>query len=112
MIPPSTIADSVFVALDGSEAIPRSLAAKPSGFAFEGVAGLVFADRFAFPEDEPADEAALCWLHGPLRSAVGFGPTEASARTHDEPEGVPEVPLPSELLAASGSTRRRIFSLV
>jgi hypothetical protein len=103
MIPPSTIADSVFVALDGSDAIPRSLAAKPSAFAFEGVVGVVFADPFAFPEDEPADEVALCWLHGLLRSAAGFGPAEASARKHEEPDGVPDVPLPSELVAEKSS---------
>jgi hypothetical protein len=91
------------VLLEGSDAMPRTLPAKPSGFAFERAAGVVLADPFAFAPDEPAGLVALCALHESLRSAAGAGPADASARKHAEPDGVPEAPFPSELLAEKSS---------
>ena len=34
---------------------------------------------------------------------MGDGPAEASARRHAEPDGVPDVPFPSELFAEKSS---------
>ena len=97
------MADPVLVAVEGSDEIPRRFTAAPSVPAFEPVVRAVFADPVALTADAPADDVALWSLHELFRSAAGDGPAEAPARKHAEPEGVPDVPLPSELFAATSS---------
>jgi hypothetical protein len=91
------------VAVDGSDAMPRTFAAKLSPFVFERVVGVGLPDPFAFPADEPDGGVAPCSPHESLTSAVGDGPAEASARKHAEPDGVPDAPFPSELSAEKSS---------
>jgi hypothetical protein len=86
--------------------MPRRFTACPSAFVLERAEGGVPADPFAlpaFPAGEPPVEVALVSPHEPLRSAVGDGPAEASARKHAEPDGVPDPPFPSELFAEKSS---------
>ena len=86
--------------------MPRRFTAYPSAFVLERAEGGVPADPFAlpaFPADEPPVEVAFVSPHAPLRSAVGDGPAEASARKHAEPDGAPDPPLPSELVAEKSS---------
>jgi hypothetical protein len=83
--------------------MPRMFAANAAAFVFERVAVVAPADPFAFPADEPAEGVALCSAHELLRSAVGDGPAEASARKHADPDGVPDAPFPSELFAEKSS---------
>ena len=80
--------------------MPRRFAAKRSASVFERVAGV---EPFPFPSKDPAEGVPLCALHEPLTSAVGDEPADASARKHAEPDGDPEPPLPSELLAEKSS---------
>jgi hypothetical protein len=103
---PSNIPDSVVVAVDGRDEIPRTLAALLSTFVFARAEGDVPADPFAlpaFPADEPRVGVAPVSPHEPLRSAAGDGPAEASARKHAEPDGAPDPPFPSELFAEKSS---------
>jgi hypothetical protein len=93
------------VAVDGRDAMPRTLAANCSAPATEPLPAPAFAP-FAFwlLAVDPAEElAAPCPVHVPLTLAVGDVPADPFARKHADPEGAPLPPLPSAPFAAACS---------
>lgn len=73
---------------------PESVETGPLGVPFSpGFPGLVSPEGVVPP----------CAAHPSLRSRLGDGPADASARRHAEPEGVPAAPLPSASLPEKSS---------
>jgi len=91
--------------VDGSEPKPSTAPVSPVPVALEPFTADPLCAPFA-PPFAPlwgAEEFALLWVHGLVRSAVGDGPADVLAPRHVDPDGVPAAPLPSARLAEKSS---------